>query len=64
MSDWVIVITIEFDVFEGKFAGLMLAEVEFSDETSANAFQAPEWFGEDVTYDRRYHNSNLSKGLF
>ena len=26
--------------------------------------EEPEWFDEDVTLDRRYHNSNLSKGLF
>ena len=39
----------------------MLAEVEFPDEESANNFIAPEWFGEDVTFSSKYHNSNLSK---
>ena len=38
-------LTIEFDVFEGKFQGLMLAEVEFETEEEANAFVPPEWFG-------------------
>ena len=53
--------TIELDVFEGELAPLILAEVEFSSEEEANAFVPPEWFGEDVTYSTKYHNSNLSK---
>ena len=56
--------TIELDVFENDLAPLVLAEVEFESEEEANSFCAPQWFGEDVTYDRRYHNSNMSKGLF
>lgn len=53
--------TIELDVFEGELAPLVLAEVEFPSEEDANAFVPPEWFGEDVTYSTKYHNSNLSK---
>ena len=53
--------TIELDVFEGELAPLILAEVEFPSEEEANAFVPPEWFGEDVTYSTKYHNSNLSK---
>ena len=53
--------TIELDVFEGELAPLILAEVEFPSEEEANAFSAPEWFGEDVTFSTKYHNSNLSK---
>lgn len=57
-------LTIELDVFEGDLAGLILAEVEFDTEEAANAFLPPDWFGEDVTFSSRYHNSNLSqKGL-
>lgn len=52
---------IELDIFHGDLEPLMLAEVEFPDEESANAFAAPEWFGEDVTYSGKYHNSVLSK---
>ena len=52
---------IELDIFHGDLEPLMLAEVEFPDEESANAFVAPEWFGEDVTFSSTYHNSNLSK---
>ena len=52
---------IELDIFHGNLEPLMLAEVEFPDEESANSFVAPEWFGEDVTFSSKYHNSNLSK---
>ena len=51
----------EVDVFEKPFAPLILAEVEFVSEDAANAFIPPEWFGEDVTFSTKYHNSNLSK---
>ena len=54
-------LTAELDVFHGKFKGLLLVEVEFSSVEEADAFQKPDWFGEEVTYDRRYHNSYLSK---
>ena len=54
--------TIELDVFRESLAPLMLAEVEFPTETDANAFQPPDWFGEEVTFDPAYCNSNLSQG--
>lgn len=50
----------ELDIFEGKFDGLRLVEVEFPDEDAANGFAAPDWFGEEVTYSGAYHNSVLS----
>lgn len=53
--------TIELDVFEKPFEGLILAEVEFESVEEAECFCPPEWFGEDVTYDVRYHNSNMSQ---
>lgn len=53
--------TIELDVFEGDLAPLTLAEVEFPSEEAANTFVAPEWFAEDVTFSRLYHNSYLSQ---
>lgn len=54
-------LTIELDVFEGTLAPLVLAEVEFDSEEAANAFRPPEWFGEDVTFSGKYHNSHLSR---
>lgn len=53
-------LTIELDIFEGDLAPLILAEVEFPDEASANSFTPPDWFGEDVTFSGQYHNSYLS----
>lgn len=54
-------LTIEFDVFEGKFDGLLLAEVEFASEEEALTYIPPEWFGEDVSNSTKYHNSTLSR---
>ena len=54
--------TIELDIFEGHMEGLVMAEVEFPSVEEANSFVPPEWFGEDVTDDRRYHNSNMIFG--
>ena len=54
--------TIELDVFHEQLEGLQLAEVEFPTEEEAMAFSAPDWFGEEVTYDPAYCNANLSKG--
>ena len=54
-------LVIELDIFEGELAPLILAEVEFPDEETANSFTAPDWFGEDVTFDGRYHNSYMSQ---
>ncbi|WP_443666244.1 CYTH domain-containing protein [Eshraghiella crossota] len=54
-------LTIELDVFEGKFDGLLLAEVEFASEEEALRYIPPEWFGEDVSNSTKYHNSTLSR---
>lgn len=53
-------LTIELDVFDAPYENLRLAEVEFSSEEEANSFVPPEWFGEDVTFSKKYHNSVLS----
>ena len=54
----------EVDVFEEPFAPLIMAEVEFESEEQANKFTSPEWFGEEVTFDGRYHNSYMSRMKF
>ena len=51
----------EVDVFGGTQQGLILAEVEFLSEDGMREFQKPEWFGEDVSQDPRYHNSNMTR---
>lgn len=54
-------LTAELDIFEGDLAPLVLVEVEFPDEETALSFTAPDWFGEDVTFSGKYHNSYLSR---
>jgi CYTH domain-containing protein len=49
----------EIDEFLGENAGLIMAEIELGSEDEA--FERPEWLGEEVTGDRRYYNSFLSK---
>ncbi len=56
-------LTAELDCFHGPFEGMHLVEVEFPDLESARAFTPPDWFGEDVTCRKEYHNSYLSKLL-
>ena len=53
--------TIELDVFENDLAPLIMAEVEFESIEEANAFTPPVWFEKDVTEDRSFSNSELSK---
>ncbi len=47
----------EIDEFAGDNAGLVVAEVELSEE--AQEIEFPRWVGREVTDDPRYLNSNL-----
>jgi CYTH domain-containing protein len=51
---------IEVDVYEGELAGLAVAEIEFPDEETARAFEAPSWLGSEVTGDAAYLNESLA----
>ena len=53
--------TIELDVFENDLAPLTLCEVEFPTKEEADSFTPPDWFAEDVTFSKLYHNSFLSQ---
>ncbi len=55
---------VELDIFEPPFAPLIIAEVEFPDKETAEAFLPLDWFSQDVTNDPAYHNSNLSRQIF
>lgn len=57
-------LTLELDVFEPPFAPLIFGEVEFPTIEEAKSFKAPDWFGEDVTDQREYYNSEMSKKVF
>lgn len=49
----------EVDEFLGDNAGLVVAEIELSD--ADQAFERPDWLGQEVSQDPRYFNSALSK---
>lgn len=52
---------IELDVFHGCLTGLVFAEVEFGSEEEAAQFHLPDWFDQDVTFDRRYSNAFMTR---
>ncbi len=54
--------TWEVDVFSGANKGLVVAELELSDEDEA--FDRPDWLGAEVSSDARYYNSNLAEHPF
>jgi len=54
--------TFEVDEFYAENDGLTVAEVELSDENEA--FEKPEWLGEEVTGDVKYFNSMLMKNPY
>lgn len=53
-------LSVELDIFEDDLAPLILAEIEYPDEETANTHHAPEWLGKDVTFSSEYHNSVLA----
>lgn len=48
----------EVDEFHGENEGLVIAEVELKSETEA--FEKPDFIGNEVTGDRRYYNAYLT----
>ena len=52
--------TIELDIYEGKFKGLIVAEIEFNTLDEAMAFTPPTWFGEDISENIEYRNKILA----
>ena len=51
---------VEVDEYAGALDGLVVAEVEFIDEASAQAFEPPALFGRELTGDPAYANRNLA----
>lgn len=49
----------EIDVFKGENEGLIMAEVELTDENQK--VDLPKWIGMEVSSDSRYYNALLSK---
>ena len=52
----------EVDEFSGPNEGLVIAEIELSSENEE--FSNPDWLGREVTGEKKYYNSNLSKRPF
>ena len=52
----------EVDEFLGENTGLVVAEIELANET--DAFEKPDWLGEEVTGRAQYYNAALSKKPF
>ena len=50
----------EVDVFHGVHYGLIYAEVEFGSLEDAYKFEAPDWFGEELTGKPGCSNAELS----
>ena len=48
----------EVDIFEGRHAGLILAEVEIN--SLDEYVKIPDWVGEEVSHNPQYFNSNLA----
>lgn len=51
--------TILLDEFYGTNEGLVLAEIEFTDELECQEFRPPDWIGKEVTGDKKFFNANL-----
>ena len=54
--------TFEVDEFHGLNEGLVVAEVELSEEKES--FEKPLWLGKEVTGQSKYYNSQLSKNPY
>lgn len=52
---------VEIDIYDQL--ELSVVEVEFSSVDEANAFQAPDWFGEDISSQKQYSNKTVWKQL-
>jgi adenylate cyclase len=53
-------LTVEVDVFEGPLEGMVVGEVEFDSVEASEAFEPPDWLGDEVTGDPRYANESLA----
>ena len=51
----------ELDIFHKRLEGLKFVEVEFPGVDAAASFKPPNWFGKDVSDDKRYSNGHLSE---
>lgn len=55
-------LTWEVDEFAGENQGLIVAEVELTDENQI--IELPDWIGKEVSNDLRYYNVNLTQNPY
>jgi|SRR4051812_18818443 adenylate cyclase len=54
-------VIIEIDIYHGRNQGVIVAEVEFPSQSSCRKFKPPDWFGREVTGEKRYSNVRLAR---
>lgn len=47
------------DVYGGRLSGIVLAEIELQSEDEY--FELPDWVGQEVTYNTRFHKRNIGR---
>lgn len=53
-------LVVEVDVFGGRHAGLVLAEIEL--DSADQSIDLPPWLGRELSHDRRFSNAALAAG--
>lgn len=53
-------LTAELDIYKENLKGLITVEVEFQSLKEAELFLPPNWFGDDISQNKLYKNTNLS----
>lgn len=51
----------ELDIYHGNLEGLVTVEVEFKTNKQVEQFIVPNWFGKEITQEKKYKNKNLTK---
>lgn len=49
----------ELDIFTGRHAGLIIAEIELPDKMAQ--YRKPDWLGPEITKDKRLSNASLAR---
>ena len=53
----------EIDFFHNEYEGLSYMEIEFDNTEEADSYVVPSWAIKELTYDSRFTNAYLAKGL-
>jgi adenylate cyclase len=47
------------DIYDGRLSGIVLAEIEL--ESEDQSFELPNWIGQEVTYNERFHKRTIGR---